>query len=138
MRHARKRHHLARPADQRNALLRTLATSMIKDDEIITTLGKAKALKGVIDKLITLGKQGDLHAIRQASRMVYNHKTGNVITGKQGKDIPETVLRKLFYTIAPKYSERQGGYTRLLKTAPRRGDAAPMAILQLVEEDANA
>lgn len=133
MRHKRKRHHLSRAADQRNALIRTLATSFIKDDEIITTLTRAKALKEVLDQLITLGKQGNLHAMRQASRLIYNHPTGEVMTLSSGKEIPETVLRKLFTHIAPRFSERQGGYTRLMKLPPRRGDAAPMALVQLSE-----
>lgn len=133
MRHKRKRHHLSRAADQRNALIRTLATSFIKDDEIITTLARAKALKEVLDQLITLGKQGNLHAMRQAARLIYNHPTGEVMTLSTGKEIPQTVLRKLFTDIAPRFAERQGGYTRLVKLPPRRGDAAPMALVQLSE-----
>lgn len=134
MRHRRKGHHLARAADQRNALIRTLATSFIKDDEIITTLGRAKALKEVADKLITLGKRGDVHAMRQAARLIYNHPTGNQITTENGKTISETVLRKLFKTVAPQFADRNGGYTRLVKVPPRRGDAAPMALVQLATE----
>lgn len=134
MRHKCKRHHLARAADQRNALLRTLATSFIKHDEIVTTLGRAKALKGVLDHLITLGKQGDVHAMRMAARFLYNQPTGKTMTTPSGKTIPETVLRKLFTSVAPRYTERQGGYTRLIKVAPRRGDAAPQALLQLVAD----
>jgi large subunit ribosomal protein L17 len=134
MRHRRKKHHLARPADQRNALVRTLVTSFIKNDEIETTLGRAKAIKSVIEHLITLGKQGDVHAMRLASRLVYNHPTGELMTTDKGKTISQTVLRKLFTEIAPKFSDREGGYTRLIKTPPRRGDAAPMALVQLVED----
>lgn len=134
MRHRSKRHHLARPADQRNALIRTLATSFIKDDEIVTTLGRAKAVKETIEKLITLGKRGDVHAMRQAARLVYNQPTGELMTTDAGKSIPKTVLRKLFQEIAPQYAERNGGYTRLIKVPPRRGDAAPMALIQLVKE----
>jgi large subunit ribosomal protein L17 len=134
MRHRQKRHLLARPADQRNALLRTLATSFIKEEEIVTTLGRAKAVKGVLDHLITLGKQDDVHAMRQAARLVYNHQTGDTMTTDNGKTISQTVLRKLFREIAPRFQERQGGYTRLIKAPPRRGDASPMAILQLSAE----
>ncbi len=134
MRHRCKRHHLARAADQRNALIRTLATSFIKHDEIVTTLGRAKALKETLDHLITLGKQGDVHAMRLASRLIYNQPTGQVMTTENGKAISETVLRKLFKTIAPKYTNRNGGYTRLIKVPPRRGDAAPQALIQLVND----
>ncbi len=130
MRHKRKRHHLSKPADQRNALMRTLATSFIKNDEIVTTLARAKALKEIADHLITLGKRGDVHAMRMASRLIYNHPTGNVVTLDSGKTIPETVLRKLFTNLAPKFDGRQGGYTRVIKVPPRRGDAAPMALIQ--------
>jgi large subunit ribosomal protein L17 len=133
MRHRCKKHLLARPKDQRDALLRTLATSFIKNDEIVTTLGRAKAVKSVLEHLITLGKQGDVHAMRQAARLVYNHPTGNLLTTSSGKTISETVLRRLFQTIAPQFSDRAGGYTRLLKASPRRGDAAPMALIQLVQ-----
>jgi large subunit ribosomal protein L17 len=136
MRHKRKRHHLSKPADQRLALLRTLATSLIKHDEIVTTLARAKALKELADKLVTLGKRGDLNAIRQASRYIYNHPTGAIMQSDKGRDIPETVLRRLFKKVAPRYEARQGGYTRLIKMPPRRGDAAPMALLQFVQEDA--
>lgn len=134
MRHRRKRHHLAKAADQRNALIRTLATSFIKHDEIVTTEIRAKALKEVVEHLITLGKQGDVHSMRQAARLVYNHATGEEFTTDAGKTISQTVLRKLFHTIAPKFKERNGGYTRLVKMPPRRGDAAPMALIQLVAE----
>jgi len=134
MRHGKKRHLLARPADQRKALLRTLATSfVIANGEIITTLGRAKALKPVLDKLITLGKQGDVHSMRMATRVLYNQPTGEVYTTDSGKAIAQTVLRKLFREIAPKFAERQGGYTRVLKLPPRRGDASPMALIQLSE-----
>lgn len=134
MRHRVKRHQLARPADQRNALLRTLATSFIKNDEIVTTLGRAKALKEVVEKLITLGKRGDVHAMRQASRLIYNHPTGELMKSASGKTIEETVLRKLFTNIGPRFAARNGGYTRLIKVPPRRGDAAPMALIQLVQD----
>lgn len=138
MRHRVKRNQLARPADQRRAILRSMATAFIKSGEIVTTLGKAKALQPVIEKLITHGKKGDLHSVRQALKVVYNHETGNEITTDKGKTIPETVVRRLFAVIAPKYKNRQGGYTRLLQLPPRRGDAAPMAILMLAPEEFTA
>ncbi len=133
MRHRRKKHHLGKAADQRNALIRTLATSFIKNQEIVTTLARAKALKEVADHLITLGKKGDVHAMRQAARLVYNHPTGELMTTESGKTISETVLRRLFKSIAPKFQERNGGYTRVIKLPPRRGDAASMALIQLAE-----
>ena len=138
MRHRVKRHLLARPADQRRAILRSMATAFVKNGEIVTTLGKAKALQPVVEKLITQGKKGDLHSVRQALRMLYNHPTGNEITTEKGKTIPETVVRRLFGQIAPKYKNRNGGYTRLLQLPPRRGDAAPMAILMLAPEEFTA
>jgi large subunit ribosomal protein L17 len=133
MRHRCKRHHLSKAADQRNALIRTLATSFIKHNEIVTTLPRAKALKETVEQLITLGKQGDVHAMRQAARHVYNQPTGELMTTDNGKTISQTVLRKLFSEIAPKFQGRKGGYTRVVKLPPRRGDAAPMALIQLVD-----
>jgi len=135
MRHLKKRHHLSLPADQRKALLRTLATSFIKYDEIVTTNTRAKAVKEKLDKLITLGKRGDVHSIRQAAKLVYNHKTGKTITTEKGKEIPETILRKLFATIAPQFKDRDGGYVRVIKAPPRRGDGALMAVIQLSNKD---
>jgi large subunit ribosomal protein L17 len=133
MRHRRKRNHLGKAADQRNALVRTLATSFIKNDEIVTTLTRAKVLKSYVEHLITLGKRGDLHAMRHAARLVYNHPTGRLVSTDKGKTISETVLRKLFTGIAPQCADRNGGYTRLVQVPPRRGDNAPMALLQLVD-----
>lgn len=105
-----------RPTNQRRALLRGLATAVLKEGRITTTETKAKAIKPVVEKLITLGKRGDLHARRQV--LAYVHE--------------ETVVTKLFEEIAPKYAQRNGGYTRIYKAAPRRGDGAPQAILELV------
>ncbi len=107
---------LGRPTAQRQALLRNLATSVILHGRVITTEAKAKTVKGEVDKLITLGKRGDLHARRQASAYLLS---------------PEAV-QKLFGEIAPRYSERNGGYTRVLKAGLRRGDAAPTALIELV------
>ncbi|OGI20475.1 MAG: 50S ribosomal protein L17 [Candidatus Melainabacteria bacterium RIFCSPHIGHO2_02_FULL_34_12] len=116
MRHLKKRNRLSLPADQRKAVLRTLANSFFKYGEIKTTLGKAKAVQREIEKLVTLAKRGDMHARRQASGFLYE------------KD----VLKKLFNETVGNFKSRKGGYTRLIKTVPRRGDAAPTAILQLV------
>ncbi len=144
MRHQRKRHRLNRPQDQRRALLRSLATSLFIHNEIQTTLAKAKALKEYSEKIITLAKRGDLHARRQVLKFIYDLETGkdlcincNKIDDKcecteDKKIAKETVLRKLFTSISNKYTERNGGYTRIYKMPPRRGDGAPMAIIQLV------
>lgn len=135
MRHRCKVHHLAKPADQRKAVLRSLSTALFTHEEIMTTLGKAKALKEQADRIVTLAKRGDVNAMRQVSKLIYNHSTGALITDEKakGKEIPETVLRRIFRTIAPRFSERKGGYTRVVAAPPRRGDAAPMALVQLVD-----
>lgn len=113
-----------RNADHRKAMLRNLATSVIMYGKVETTEAKAKDMRSVVDELITLGKKGDLAARRQAAAFVRNvvadEKTG------------QTVLKKLFEEVAPKYADRKGGYTRVVKTGVRRGDAAPMAYIELV------
>ena len=106
---------LGRDSSARKALFRSLLTSFFAHERIETTEAKAKEVSGLAEKMITLAKKGDLHARRQV--LVW---------------VDEEVTKKLFDTIAPKYAERQGGYTRVLKLGPRRGDAAPMAILELV------
>ncbi|MFZ7104440.1 MAG: 50S ribosomal protein L17 [Peptococcaceae bacterium] len=108
---------LRRTSTQRRAMLRNMATSLLKNGRVETTEPKAKEVRRVTDKMITLGKRGDLHARRQALSYL----------------VDETVVKELFETIAPKYAERQGGYTRVLKLGPRRGDSAPMAVVELVE-----
>lgn len=133
MRHRHKTHHLGKPADQREALLRGLATQLFTHDQITTTLHRAKALKERADKIVSLAKRGDLHATRQVLKFIHNQETGNLIPDKGDKEIPETVLRRIFRTVAPRYSERNGGYTRIIQAPPRRGDAAKMALIQLVD-----
>ncbi|NTW05712.1 MAG: 50S ribosomal protein L17 [Peptococcaceae bacterium] len=100
----------------RRAMLRNLVTSLIKEDRIKTTETRAKEVKSIAEKMVTLAKKGDLSARRQALAYIYD----------------EEVVRKLFETLGPKYSERPGGYTRIVKMGHRQGDAAPMAILELV------
>jgi large subunit ribosomal protein L17 len=107
---------LGRPTDQRRAMLRNLVTSFLECGKIETTLTRAKETRSLAEKMITLGKEGSLHSRRQALSYITK----------------EDVVKKLFDEIAPKYEERQGGYTRIIKTGPRRGDAADMAILELV------
>lgn len=115
---------LGRNADHRKALLRNMATDLIRYGEIETTEMKAKELRSVVDELITLGKRGDLHARRQAASYVRH-----VIIDKESG---ATVLQKLFNEVAPNYQNRNGGYTTVMKTRIRKGDAAPMAVIKLV------
>lgn len=115
---------LGRKADHRKALLRNMATDVILKGKIETTEMKAKELRSVVDELITLGKRGDLHARRQAASYIRD-----VVANEETN---QTVLQKLFDEVAPKYADRKGGYTRVLKTGNRRGDNAPMAIIELV------
>lgn len=113
-----------RNADHRKAMLRNLATSVILYGKVETTEAKAKDMRSVVDELITLGKRGDLHARRQAAAYIRN------VVADEAKS--QTVLQKLFDEIAPKYADRNGGYTRVVKTGTRKGDAAPMAYIELV------
>lgn len=113
-----------RNADHRKAMLRNLATSVILYGKVETTEAKAKDMRSVVDELITLGKRGDLHARRQAAAYIRN------VVADEAKS--QTVLQKLFDDVAPKYADRNGGYTRVVKTGTRKGDAAPMAYIELV------
>ena len=115
---------LGRTADHRKAMLRNMATSLIENGQIETTEMKAKEISAVMDSLVTLAKRGDLHARRQAASYVRN-----VAVNEDGT----TALQKLFNEIGPAYADRNGGYTRVIKTRIRRGDAAPMAIVQFVK-----
>lgn len=113
---------LGRTTDARMALLRNLASDLIIHERIETTEAKAKELKTVVDKMITLGKRGDLHARRQAAAFLFNKEA----------DDDNNVIQKLFDDVAARYEERQGGYTRVLKLGERQGDGAKMAIIELV------
>lgn len=108
---------LGRPTDQRRALLRGIVTEVIKHGKVNTTLFRAKEARKIVDKMITLGKKGDLHARRQALAYIYE---------------PE-VVHKLFAEVAPKFTARNGGYTRVLKLGARKGDGAEVAVLELVD-----
>lgn len=121
---------LGRPTAQRLAMLRDLTTDLIINERIITTETRAKELRKSVDKMITLGKRGDLHARRQAAAFIRNEVADITEEGEKVK--VTSALQKLFSDIAPRYSERNGGYTRILKTSPRRGDGAPMVIIELV------
>jgi large subunit ribosomal protein L17 len=115
---------LGRTSAQRKAMLRDLTTDLIINERIETTETRAKELRSTVEKMITLGKRGDLHARRQAAAYVRNE----VADAENGQD----ALQKLFADIAPRYQERQGGYTRIMKLGQRRGDGAPMVIIELV------
>lgn len=134
MRHRCKVDHLGRPADQRKAMIRSMATSLFTHDEITTTLIRAKALKKHADRIVTLAKRGDVHAIRQVRNLIFHSRTGEMITDEKNREIPETVLRRIFTKVGPRFAERKGGYTRVIQMPPRRGDAAPMALIQLTFE----
>ncbi|WP_209426350.1 50S ribosomal protein L17 [Pararhodobacter sp. SW119] len=122
MRHARGYRRLNRTHEHRKALFANLSGSLIEHEQIKTTLPKAKELRPVIEKLITLAKRGDLHARRQAAAQL-----------KQDKDVA-----KLFDVLGPRYKDRQGGYVRVLKAGFRYGDMAPMAIIEFVDRDLEA
>ena len=121
---------LGRTSSQRKALLRDLTTDLIINERIVKTEARAKEIRSTVEKMITLGKRGDLHARRQAAAFVRNEVADVREEGE--KIVVETALQKLFNDLASRYNERQGGYTRILKTEPRRGDAAPMVIIELV------
>lgn len=141
MRHRVPGNQLGRPADQRKAVLRALATELFRHDEIVTTLAKAKAVRPFAERLITKGKHGlvddykalaekarggDKDAAKEVARIVHlRRQVGGVVYDRE-------VVRRVFDEIAPRYKERQGGYCRIIRTGPRRGDNTEMAIIQLV------
>jgi large subunit ribosomal protein L17 len=112
-------------------MLRDLTTDLIINESIVTTVARAKEIRRTVEKMITLGKNGDLHARRLAAAYIRN-EIASIKESEDGNVAIESALQKLFNDIAPRYSERQGGYTRILKTESRRGDAASMAIIELV------
>ena len=120
MRHLKSGRQLSRNSSHRWALMRNLITSLLREEKIRTTDPKAKELRRWVDRVITLGKEGTLHARRQAAAIVQD----------------KTVVRKLFDTIGPRFKERPGGYTRIIKVGVRHGDAAQMSIIELVGGEA--
>ena len=122
MRHGMSGRKFGRRTQARNALFAGLAVALLKHEQIKTTLPKAKDLRPIAEKLITLGKRGDLHARRQAIAFLRDEK----------------IVGKLFAGLAERYKERNGGYTRVLKAGFRYGDAAPMAVIELVDRDPEA
>jgi large subunit ribosomal protein L17 len=122
MRHGNTNRKLNRTSAHRKAMFANMSASLIKHEQIITTLPKAKELRPIVEKLITLGKRGDLHARRQAIAQMRD----------------ETQVQKLFGTVGPRYKDRNGGYIRILKAGFRYGDNAPMAVIELVDRDVDA
>lgn len=122
MKHRVKGKKLNRTSSHRKALFKNMAQAIIKHEQIVTTLPKAKTMKPIVDKLISLGKKGSLHARRQAFSKLRD----------------EDMVAKLFGTLAPRYADRNGGYTRVLKAGYRYGDAAAMAVIELVDRDEDA
>lgn len=134
MRHRVKRHRLALPADQRKAMLRSLATNFfLNEGEITTTRERAKALRPYVEKIITTARKDDVAARRKVKTLIFDQSTGDVTERPDGQPLDETVLRYIFKKVAPRFQSRPGGYTRIIPAPPRRGDASPMAIFQLVD-----
>ena len=122
---------LGRTSSQRKALLRDLTTDLIINERIVTTEARAKEIRSTVEKMITLGKRGDLASRRKAAAFVRNVVAD---VKEDGDNIRiQSALQNLFEELAPKYAERNGGYTRILKTMPRRGDGAKMVILEFVD-----
>jgi large subunit ribosomal protein L17 len=122
MRHGKVHRKLNRTAEHRKAMFANMATSLIVHEQVVTTLPKAKDLRPLFEKLITLGKRGDLHARRRAVSEI--------------KD--QAAVKKLFDVIGPRYKSRNGGYTRIIKAGFRYGDSAPVAVIELVDRDVDA
>ncbi|MGB3831444.1 MAG: 50S ribosomal protein L17 [Mesorhizobium sp.] len=122
MRHGFKGRRFSRSQSHRKSMFANLAVSLIEHEQIVTTLPKAKDLRPIVEKLVTLGKRGDLHARRQVIAQIGN----------------ETVVKRLFDTIAPRYATRNGGYLRIMKAGFRHGDNAPLAVIEFVERDTSA
>ena len=122
MRHGNAHRKLNRKAEHRRAMFANMAAALIKHEQIITTLPKAKDLRPIVEKLITLGKRGGLHARRQAIAEL--------------RDL--AMVKKLFEVIGPRYKDRNGGYTRVLKAGFRYGDSAPVGVIEFVDRDVEA
>ena len=122
MRHGFSGRRFNRTTEHRKAMFANMAAALIKHEQIVTTLPKAKDLRPVVEKLITLGKRGDLHARRQAMSKLRD----------------ETMVKKLFDVLGKRYQDRNGGYTRVLKAGFRYGDNAPMAVIEFVDRDVDA
>ena len=122
MRHGYAHRRFGRSAEHRKAMFANMAAALIKHEQIVTTLPKAKDLRPVVEKLVTLGKRGDLHARRQAIAQI--------------RDVKQ--VKKLFDVLGPRYKERKGGYLRVIKAGYRYGDNSPMAVIEFVDRDTDA
>jgi large subunit ribosomal protein L17 len=122
MRHGKVHRKFNRTAEHRKAMFANMCAALIKHEQIVTTLPKAKDLRPVVEKLVTLGKRGDLHARRQAVAQLRDTE----------------MVKKLFEVLGPRYQERNGGYTRVLKAGFRYGDNAPVAVIEFVDRDVDA
>jgi large subunit ribosomal protein L17 len=122
MRHGYAHRRFGRTAEHRKAMFANMAAALIKHEQIVTTLPKAKDLRPVVEKLVTLGKRGDLHARRQAIAQI--------------RDVKQ--VKKLFDVLGPRYKERKGGYLRVIKAGYRYGDNSPMAVIEFVDRDTDA
>ncbi|GAA4113497.1 50S ribosomal protein L17 [Aminobacter aganoensis] len=122
MRHGFKGRRFARSVSHRKSMFANLSVSLIEHEQIVTTLEKAKDLRPIVEKLVTLGKRGDLHARRQVIAQIGN----------------ENVVKRLFDVVAPRYATRNGGYLRIMKAGFRRGDNAAMAVIEFVDRDTSA
>src|SRR6202041_3644123 len=122
MYHGHAKRRFSRTAEHRKAMFSNMCQALIKHEQIVTTLPKAKDLRPIVEKLVTLGKRGDLHARRQAIA--------------QMRDL--AMVKKLFEVIGPRYKDRNGGYTRVMKAGFRYGDSAPVAVIEFVDRDVEA
>ena len=122
MRHGKVHRKFNRTAEHRRAMFGNMAAALIKHEQISTTLPKAKDLRPIVEKLVTLGKRGDLHARRQVIAQIGNEK----------------VVKRLFDTVAPRYADRHGGYLRIMKAGFRHGDNAALAVIEFVDRDTSA
>ena len=122
MRHGFKGRRFARSVSHRKSMFANLAVSLLEHEQIVTTLEKAKDLRPIVEKLVTLGKRGDLHARRQVIAQIGN----------------EGVVKRLFDTVAPRYANRNGGYLRIMKAGFRKGDNAALAVIEFVDRDTSA
>ncbi len=135
MRHRVAGRKFGLPSDQRRALLKSLVRSLIEHDKIVTTETRAKDVKPIVEKLITTAKRNDIHARRLVRQYVDSNVAEFGVNAENGKLArnPNYVVPRLFEQIAPRYRNRSGGYTRITKLGARRGDGAPMVLLELVE-----
>ncbi len=122
MRHGKAHRKLGRKPEHRKAMFANMAAALIKHEQIVTTLPKAKELRPIVEKLVTLGKRGDLHARRQAVAEM--------------RDV--AMVKKLFEVLGPRYKDRNGGYTRVMKAGFRYGDSAPVGVIEFVDRDVDA